>query len=96
MHYQDSFVDHEGHYIFVKCSVDETPYTLASIYAPNINQLPCIIDALTLLNSFQSGEILIGYDLNIIMNPTLNKTFKDTSQYHKRQEKDSACWLLIW
>lgn len=33
----DSVIDPRGRYVFVKCTIANSPYTLASIYAPNVN-----------------------------------------------------------
>lgn len=40
--------------------------TLASIYAPNIDQIPFLTDTFMKLNAFKSGEILLGGDLNYV------------------------------
>lgn len=62
----DSVTDPRGRYVFVKCTINNDPYTLASIYAPNVDQLSFISNTLSLLNEFKAGELLIGGDLNYV------------------------------
>lgn len=64
--FQDSVIDPRGCYVFVKCTIDNSPYTLASLYAPNMDQVSFIADTLSLLNEFKVGELLIGGDLNYV------------------------------
>lgn len=56
--------DPTGRYLFINCIINNTPYTLATLYAPNSDQLSFISNTLTLLNDFKKGEVLLGGDLN--------------------------------
>lgn len=67
--------DPRGRYIFFNCSTEEHPFTFASIYAPNSNQLQFLIDTFTALCSFKMGDLLIGGDFNLINNPLLDKMY---------------------
>lgn len=66
--------DPRGRYIFGKCVIDDTLYTLASIYAPNSGQIDFLKHALESLVMFQSGELLIGGDFNKVLDNLLDKT----------------------
>lgn len=63
-----------GRYIFVKCKIDDDPFTLASLYAPNTNQLAFLADTFELLSQFRVGEVLIGGDFNLILDNSLDTT----------------------
>lgn len=66
--------DPRGQFIFVKGLIDGAPYTLASLYAPNANQLDFISEALHQLMDFKSGKILIGGDLNYVCDLAMDKS----------------------
>lgn len=65
--------NHRGRYVFVKCYIDETPYTFALIYVPNNNQIKILREVFELLSTFQMGELLIGGDFNLVPYAVLDR-----------------------
>lgn len=56
--------DSDGRYLFLKGLLEGCPYTLASIYAPNMQQLQFLENVLLELSNFRDGPLVIGGDLN--------------------------------
>lgn len=69
------YADLKGRFVLLNCSIEDRSLTFASIYAPNSNQLGFLSDTMTALNSFKTGDLLIGGDFNLINNPQLDKTY---------------------
>lgn len=84
LHNPEILADPRGRYIFLNCSQNEivlkmTDHSLLPLYsAPNSNQFHFLSDTLASLNSFKTGSLLIGGDFNLIDNPLLDKTYKNT------------------
>lgn len=78
--------DPNGRFIFVKELLDDLPFTFASIYSPNSNQISFLKDTLQALDAFKSGEVLIGGDLNLVDNPTLDRTSTHKKVLKHRQQ----------
>lgn len=83
--FSDSLVDLKGRYLFVNCVINEMPFTLASIYAPNTDQLPFLTDTFMKLHGFKSGEVLLGGDLNYISDLTSDKLTVQSPPSNKRR-----------
>lgn len=66
--------DDNGRYLFVTGLLDSKEVTIAALYAPNENQLPFLEDALSKLQDFCKGDIILGCDLNLSMDPEYDKT----------------------
>lgn len=66
------FKDPVGRYIFVKGRINDEPITIASIYVPNSGQVGYFRDVLENLNLFQEGPLIIGTDLNFVVNKSLD------------------------
>lgn len=64
--------DPDGRFIFLQACIDDSPYTLASVYRPNLDQLNFLYNLLPHLTSFQNGPIILGGDLNLIADPKLD------------------------
>lgn len=64
--------DPNGRYLFLNVRLNNVLYTLALMYAPNSNQLEFLQDTLHRLSLFQQGPIVLGGDLNLLVNSTLD------------------------
>lgn len=64
--------DPAGQYIFVKGTWKGVSVTLAKVYSPNVKQLSFLDHMLTQLHTFGQGMIILGGDLNIALNPSLD------------------------
>uniref|UniRef100_A0A8D0BJ26 exodeoxyribonuclease III n=1 Tax=Salvator merianae TaxID=96440 RepID=A0A8D0BJ26_SALMN len=74
---QDIKRDVNGRYIFLNCILNTIKITLASLYAPNLNQSQFLANTLAELQMFAVGEIIIGGDLNTTLDNHLDrKTFQ--------------------
>lgn len=69
----DILWDPRGRYIFIKCKLDDVPYTLASIYAPNSHQIEFLKSTFAILSTFCVGELLIGGDFNLVPDASLDR-----------------------
>lgn len=59
---EDQLIDSRGRYIFLR--TDDCPYTIASIYGPNLEQSEFLDEVLTNLGSFQQGPIVLGGEIS--------------------------------
>lgn len=64
--------DPAGRYIFSNVKINDALYTLASIYSPNDKQLDFLEDTLCRLSSFSQGSLILGGDLNVLADPSLD------------------------
>lgn len=100
----DNKIDPQGRYVFLKGSVAVQTYTFATIYAPNTNQLTFIDSTLALLAEFREGLLVLGGDLNMSPDPSLDtshtrsphsfaflKHFRKTIQSHLLLD----CWRVL-
>lgn len=55
-----TFIDKEGCYIYLNGSVQDHAVTLAVIYAPNTNQDQFLTDVFALLDTFRTGDLVLG------------------------------------
>lgn len=86
--------DPTGCYIFVKMVMDDIPYTFASIYSPNTNQLTFLKDTLVALEAFKAGEVLIGGDLNTVIDPRLDRCSKTKKKPRTKTHANALSPLL--
>lgn len=89
--------DDQGRYLFVNCKLDDKPFTLASIYDPNSGQLGFLSIVLERLAEFQTGELIIGVDINMVANPFVDRsqTRKSVPRIHKGKEYYSKVYNLL-
>lgn len=66
--------DPDGRFIFVNCSIEDKPITLASVYSPNKDQQRFLQETLLTLDAFKTGEVLLGGDLNLINDPNRDRS----------------------
>lgn len=71
---QQCVTDPEGRYIFLNCTINNMPYTLVSIYAPNHGQMAFLKKTLQAVRKFQQGHLIICGDFNMVLNNTLDST----------------------
>lgn len=62
-------IDPNGRFLFLNVTIEGEPLSLASIYAPNEDQYKFLKETLTNLISFSTGPIILGGDLNFIIDP---------------------------
>lgn len=78
---RERFSDPEGRLLFVKGSLCGRLYTLAAIYAPNVGQVPFLESALNKLRVFVEGEIVVGGDFNVVLDPSLDPSGRASLPY---------------
>lgn len=64
--------DNLGQYIFVKGSIYRQVVTRVNIYTPNIGQVGFIEGCLDKLTDFAEGQLILGGDLNVALDPLLD------------------------
>ena len=79
------FTDHEGRYIIANIVIDEVQYTLCNLYAPNEDSPNFFNSMLTTLEKRATGNIVIGGDFNLVMNPNLDRK-NQIGNNHKAHE----------
>lgn len=62
--------------IIIISQQDNTMVPLGYIYLPNTEQIPFLHSALSWLNNFNEGDIFLGSDLNLIVDPLVDKNYK--------------------
>lgn len=62
-------VDEEGRYLFLKGKLGNRRVTFAAVYSPNESQVSFIHNITFMLLEFRSGLLILGGDLNVILNP---------------------------
>lgn len=85
---KDVKCDDRGRYVFVKGVLEHRMCTLASIYAPNQDQIRFLQDTLVELHNFTEGDVIIGGDLNYLVDMTLdrlNRRRRFNRSVHNRQ-----------
>lgn len=63
---QDCILDPEGRYVILLCTIDNTVYTIATVYAPNQRQMAFLKATLKKIKSVQQGHLLICTDFNLV------------------------------
>lgn len=66
---EQKLINPEGYFIFLQAHKDDSPYSLASIYGLNLDQLNLLANALSHLTFSHNGPIILGGDLNLITDP---------------------------
>lgn len=65
-------VDLQGRFLFLNVLLEDQPYTLASVYVPNEKQIQYIDDVFYKLQTFSTGPIILGGDLNCVVDRNLD------------------------
>lgn len=75
--------DQEGHYVFVKGTFNSEALTIASVYIPNSGQVGFFKEILTKLKTFQEGVLVMGIDLNFVVDKWID--IKRPYQSHRNK-----------
>lgn len=73
-------IDPEGRFIFLNVKIEDSLYTVVTLYGPNTNSLEFLTQSLALLEKFRSGPLLLGGDLKLVADPTMAYSAKGRSQ----------------
>ncbi|KAM9296668.1 coiled-coil domain-containing protein 40 [Gastrophryne carolinensis] len=68
---QEEWSDEWGRVVLIKGLMGRRKYTFASFYTPNQGQLKFLNQALDKLEQFAEGEVILGGDFNLAMEPVL-------------------------
>lgn len=63
---QNCILDPEGRYIILLCTIENTTYTIVTLYAPNQRQMSFLKATFKRIKSVQQGQLLICGDFNLI------------------------------
>uniref|UniRef100_A0A803JZJ7 exodeoxyribonuclease III n=1 Tax=Xenopus tropicalis TaxID=8364 RepID=A0A803JZJ7_XENTR len=80
---QDKLTDVEGRFVFLKGQIAELKVTIANVYAPNEAQLSFMHKTLSKLEMFKEGLLVLGGDLNVMLNPILDSSSKKSPISYK-------------
>ena len=68
----DLITDDEGRMVIVKGQLGEQKVTLANLYLPNVNPISALERYLEIIQQNKEGTLILGGDLNIALEPTLD------------------------
>lgn len=69
---EEQIRDSEGRFLFLKGKLANKKVTLVNVYAPNQSQLAFLTRTLNKLRDFAVGMIIMGGDLNCVLNPLID------------------------
>uniref|UniRef100_A0A8C5WHK1 Reverse transcriptase domain-containing protein n=1 Tax=Leptobrachium leishanense TaxID=445787 RepID=A0A8C5WHK1_9ANUR len=69
---QDSCVDDQGRYLFVKGKIADIVYTFATVYVANVAQSACFTRIMSKLRRFQEGVLVLAGDMNVALHPSVD------------------------
>ena len=78
----ESNQDTEGHILNLELSYNNNTYVICSVCGPNGDQAMFYIQLYNLLMEFSTDNIVIGGDLNVVLNPDLDKVGGDKTLSH--------------
>ncbi|OCT99674.1 hypothetical protein XELAEV_18005457mg [Xenopus laevis] len=76
-------IDREGRYIIIKGNLGASKLTIANVYAPNTAQVNFLKKFLEDLNNFKEGIVIMGGDLNLVFNPSMDSSNGKSHISHK-------------
>lgn len=79
----DCKADPNGRYVIVTGSIFNTPIILANVYAPNWDDHKFFSDLLTSLPQVNSHRLILGGDMNMVMNPALDRSSQKPTSISK-------------
>ena len=94
---EESLIDIEGRYVFIKGKIDGHPIILGSMYAPNAEQAKYLQNVSEILSRWSGYPWLIGGDFNSTLDVQLDRSFPPlhstnaTSNAHALSD-----WLRQW
>lgn len=75
--------DKHGRYIIVVGKLYNMPVVLANIYAPNWDNVQFFMDLISLLPNLDTHNLILGGDLNCVLDPTLDRSSPTPSALSK-------------
>uniref|UniRef100_A0A8C5PWQ4 Reverse transcriptase domain-containing protein n=1 Tax=Leptobrachium leishanense TaxID=445787 RepID=A0A8C5PWQ4_9ANUR len=69
---QDSCVDDQGRFLFVKGMIADIVYTFATVYVTNVVQSACFARIMSKLRHFQEGVLVLAGDMNVALHPSVD------------------------
>uniref|UniRef100_A0A8C5M1Q5 Reverse transcriptase domain-containing protein n=1 Tax=Leptobrachium leishanense TaxID=445787 RepID=A0A8C5M1Q5_9ANUR len=75
--------DTKGRYIILVCTINSVPYTLVSIYAPNISQIQFLTQILEKTREVQIGTLILCGDFNLGLDPLKDRSTQSTPTLSK-------------
>uniref|UniRef100_A0A8C5Q0C8 Reverse transcriptase domain-containing protein n=1 Tax=Leptobrachium leishanense TaxID=445787 RepID=A0A8C5Q0C8_9ANUR len=98
---EEVLADCEGRYLFVRCLIADTRYTLASIYLPNVKQHRSLADILRRLQGFAAGTLVVAGDFNVALDPRVDSSTGRSSVpasilRHMKRSLDSLQLVDVW
>lgn len=93
--FQDKEEDPTGRFLFIKGRLNDQMVTIATLYTPNNNQIAFIEQTLEQLKTFQEGHLIIGADLNYILDLMVDRSNFKKSPALTKSIKTKLADLLI-
>lgn len=75
----DTLVDAGGRCLFLKGTIGVVRVTLATIYAPSVQQDLLLRNTLAKLMDFTEGELILGSDVNVPLVPSVDTSLSSSS-----------------
>lgn len=94
---EEKLADPSSRFLFLNVCIGDDPFTIASVYGPNVGQLTFLENTLALLDGFASGPIILGGDLNIVTDPTMDCSDRQPSRsvhYTLKARRQGFAYLL--
>ncbi|KAM5158282.1 protein transport protein Sec61 subunit gamma [Mantella aurantiaca] len=88
---RDQWSDDEGRLLFVKGEIEGSLYTFANLYLPNSGQVLFLEKALSALEGFQEGVLIIGGDFNFTLQPLLDNSRATSSMPYAAIRRIKKC-----
>ncbi|CAH2253085.1 Hypothetical predicted protein [Pelobates cultripes] len=94
----DQKTDPEERYLFVKGHINSQIYTFATIYTPYSRQHIFITKTLRLLENFSEGLLILGGDLNVSLDPSMDTSRERSAVTYPRIRsiKKALRTLHLW
>lgn len=73
-------LDPAGQFVFLNIRIKVSPFTVATLYGPNVNSLDFLAASLSALDKFCLGPIILGGDLNLVADPDMDYSAKGRLQ----------------
>lgn len=88
-------IDDDGRYIFLNGSLQDQAVTIAVIYAPNTNQDQFLTEVFTRLDTFKTGDLILGGDFYSILDYQLDRSNGTNKVVQGRAPKTSKFSELV-
>lgn len=71
----------DAQFIILLCYINSKPFQLVNVYVPNIHQMQIIKKIFQKLHCLHLGNLVIGDEFNMLVNPTLDSTTKSKGHH---------------